>query len=238
MQRSKVNLVIILFSFLVIALISTLIIIEVIATHNIYLLLKRISITLIIYLVIIIVLLKYIYSIKKDKIIEVTPNSKNNTVKEIKHNLPDQKITDELKKSASFDHDIVLTLIGAPDNFIKNNEIEFLDILQKYFIFQDLIFRFDENTFGVLIPNADLEEGIQQIEKFDHNFVNSESNSLKFPIMFGLSSRNGRLISGNIILKEAKAALIKAMSDTNFPIIGFRPNPALYREYLSKLKPK
>jgi len=234
MKRSKVNLIIILFSFILLASIFTLLIIE---QNNIYLLLKRISIILIIYAAIIIILLSYIYSGKKNKIITALPNSYGNTVKEIKLNLSDQKITDELKKSASFDHDIVLTLIGAPDNFIKNNELDFLDVLKKHFIFQDLIFRFDQNIFGVLIPNADLEEGIQQIEKFDQTFVNSESNSLKFPIMFGLSSRNGRLISGNIILKEAKAALNKAMSDKNFPIIGFRPNPALYREYLSKLKP-
>lgn len=148
-----------------------------------------------------------------------------------------QKITDELKKSASFDQDIVLTLIGSYGTKIKDNKTDFCEMLKKHFQFHDLIFKFNDNIFGILLPNMDLEKGIQHIEQFDQTFVGSSSTSLKFPIMFGLSSRNGRLISGNIILKEAKAALNKAMSDKDFPIIGFRPNPARYREYLSKLKP-
>ncbi|MCK5674761.1 MAG: hypothetical protein KAH95_15380 [Spirochaetales bacterium] len=147
-----------------------------------------------------------------------------------------QKISDELKKSAAFDQDLVLTLIGSTGNFIFNNASEFNEILNKHFPFHDLIFRYDDNIFGILLPNTDLEQGIHQIEIFDQIFVSSSTKSLKFPIMFGLSSRNGRLISGNIILKEAKAALLKAKSDNDFPIMGFRPNPARYREYISKLK--
>ena len=207
--------------------------------NNLYLLLKNISIALFIYLFLIFCLLIYTYSNKTAQIVLQNNNQKAiiNKIGNDKNYLPpEQKITDELKKSASFDQDLVLILIGSSENLIKKNESEFLNILNKYFPFNDLIFRYDDNTFGILLPNLDLEKGIQQIEKFDQTFVSSSINTLKFPIMFGLSSRNGRLISGNIILKEAKAALNKAKSDKDFPIIGFRPNPARYREYLSKLK--
>ena len=151
---------------------------------------------------------------------------------------PHQIVTDELKKSASFDQDLSLTLIGSQSNHISNNAYEFREILNSHFPFHDLIFRYSDNIYGVLLPNTDLEQGIHQIEIFDQKFVGNSGNFLKFPIMFGISSRNGRLISGNTILKEADTALKKAMRDKNFPIIGFRPNPAHYREYLSKLKSK
>ncbi len=196
---------------------------------NIYSLFQKLSILITFYLIVLIALIINI-STKNENNINLK-NSKTDS-----YFFSEQKITDELKKSASFDHDIVLTLIRAPNNLLKENSQEFLEILNKYFPFKDLIFKYDDNTFCILIPNIDLEKGIQQIETFDQTFVNISSKSLKFPIMFGLSSRNGRLISGNVILKEAKAALKKAMSNKSYPIIGFRPNPALYREYLSKIQ--
>ena len=206
---------------------------------RLYRLLMKITIIFFIYLLFVSCLLIYVFSARNNF-------SKNNLSKPSDKDTSeltgsayfnsDQKITDELKKSAVFDQDLVLALVGAPDNFIFKSISEFEEILNRNFPFRDLIFRYDNNTFGILLPNTDLEQGIHQIELFDQIFVSSSTKSLKFPIMFGLSSRNGRLISGNIILKEAKAALKKAMSDHDFPIVGFRPNPARYREYLSKLK--
>ncbi len=151
------------------------------------------------------------------------------------YNFNIQKISDELKKSASFDQDIVLILTASSSvNQINQNKIEFENILKSYFPFHDLIFKLDKDTFGILIPNTDLENAINLVEKFDQTFVSTAA--LKFPIMFGLSSRNGRLISGDIIINEAKTALMKAIGNRDYPIIGFRPNPAKYREYLSKSK--
>lgn len=208
----------------------------IVLTHkDIYFIFVKISLIIAVYLTSIILLL--IYSnynkiVSTNSIIQIDKSNVNNS-KEL-----DNKITDELKKAASFDHDIVLTLIGSKNNMIKENKPEFLNMLKKHFPFHDLIFKYDDNTFGIILPNLDLEKGIQQIEKFDQTFINNRSTSLNFPIMFGLSSRNGRLISGNVILKEAKAALNKALIDKDFPIIGFRPNPERYREYLTKLKSK
>ncbi|MCD6398000.1 MAG: hypothetical protein J7L71_10725, partial [Spirochaetaceae bacterium] len=160
---------------------------------------------------------------------KLLPQNVNNS-----HNPNIQKISDELKKSASFDHDIVLILTASTGNQINQNTTEFEKILKSYFPFHDLIFKLDNDTFGILVPNTDLESGIKLVENFDQTFVST--GKLKFPIMFGLSSRNGRLISGNTIINEARAALKKAMRNRNFPIIGFKPNPARYREYLSKTK--
>lgn len=202
----------------------------VLTQNDIYSFIVKLSIFLIIYLLSLFCLMIIIYSGKNKYVTKQVIKTYSNKIQ------TEQKITDELKKSASFDQDIVLTLISSTNEKIKENESDFYNLLKKNFPFHDLIFRFNENIFGILLPNMDLEKGIQQMEKFDQIFVSNSSASLKFPIMFGLSSRNGRLISGNIILKEAKAALNKAFSDKNFPIIGFRPNPARYREYLTKLK--
>ena len=200
---------------------------EVLTHKDLFNLLLKLSIFLFIFLFFIIIFFILNYTNKTDKKLYQEGTEKQ----------PDKKITDELKKSASFDQDIVLTLVGCHDNNIKDNESVFYELLKKQFPFHDLIFKYDDNRVGILLPNMDLEKGIQEIEKFDQTFVSKSFSSLKFPIMFGLSSRNGRLISGSIILKEAKAALNKAMSDKDFPIIGFRPNPVRYREYLSRLKP-
>ena len=213
----------------------------VLSKNRLFYLLTKIALIFFIYLFFLSFILMYIYSNKanlnENRLIK---NKKEGPAvySNSKYHSPDQMVTDELKKSAAFDQDLVLALIGSSEKFIFNNASEFDEILNKHFPFHDLIFRYNDNIFGILLPNTDLEQGIHQVELFDQKFVSSSTKSLKFPIMFGLSSRNGRLISGNIILKEAKAALKKAMSDNNFPIVGFRPNPARYREYLSKLRSK
>lgn len=213
----------------------------VLSKNRIFYLLTNTALIFFIYLFFLSFILIYTYSNKAsiDTNKHINNERKSAVVfSDSKYNNSDQTVTDELKKSAAFDQDLVLTLVGSSEKFIFNNANEFKDILNKHFPFHDLIFRYSDNIFGIMLPNTDLEQGIHQIELFDQKFVSSSAKSLKFPIMFGLSSRNGRLISGNIILKEAKAALKKAMSDNDFPIVGFRPNPARYREYLSKLRSK
>jgi hypothetical protein len=196
----------------------------------------KISILLFCYLVVLIILLllRKTNSITRFSPVENTTVKISSTSSFTGIKNPEKKITDELKKSAAFDHDIVLALVSSPTNQVNDNTDEFERVLQSHFPFHDLVFPLNKDTFCILLPNTDLESGIKQIESFDQYFVSISSKTLKFPIMFGLSSRNGRLISGKIIIKEAKAALHKAMNEKDYPIIGFRPNPAKYREYLSK----
>ena len=248
MYNSRVNMLSFLFSIIFLSSVFTVLFFEAIEinnssitfsldsifTHkNIFFILVKFSIILAIYLLSIILLLIFLNSnntvLKKVNFIDDNPKVNN----ELNLN---QIISNELRKSASFDQDIVLALVSSQKNNIKENRSEFFNLLKKQFLFNDLIFKYNDNIFGILLPNVDLEKGIQQIEKFDQLFVSSGSKSLNFPLSFGLSSRNGRLISGSIILKEAKASLNKSMIDKNFPIIGFRPNPAQYREYLFKQK--
>lgn len=190
------------------------------------------SVVLFVYILTISIFLVKVYHLENELNPQYSNNTKKNIIEKNPINPNIQKISDELKKSASFDQDIVLILTASTGNQINQNTIEFEKNLKSYFPFHDLIFKLDSDTFGILVPNTDLENGIKLVENFDQTFVST--GELKFPIMFGLSSRNGRLISGNIIINEAKAALQKAKRDPNFPIIGFRPNPARYREYLSK----
>ena len=50
----------------------------------------------------------------------------------------------------------------------------------------------------------------------------------------GLSSRNGRLVSGKRLIREAAFALDKTGKEGEETIIGFRPDPGKFREYISK----
>jgi hypothetical protein len=57
---------------------------------------------------------------------------------------------------------------------------------------------------------------------------------VKLCAKIGLSSRNGRLLSGKRLIQESQAALKKAASGGETGIVGFRSDPQKYREFLAK----
>ncbi len=49
----------------------------------------------------------------------------------------------------------------------------------------------------------------------------------------GISSRNGRLMRANLLLKEALRGLEKARTEGENRIVAFRTDPARYRQFLA-----
>ena len=152
-----------------------------------------------------------------------------------KESFPLLKLSNELKRAASFDQDLVLVLIRAEQDFLRDNNSSFLELLHESFSYSDLIFTYEETGFALILPNEDIDSGITRIRDFDQHAANEFNILSPYPLHYGLSSRNGRLIDGQILYTEASAALKKSLQNDDAHIIGFRPDPAKYREFLSKV---
>ena len=97
----------------------------------------------------------------------------------------------------------------------------------------------------MLFPNVELNEAIHLVEDFQKRGL--EAGSAEEPHggrepqgsrgpsqpLFGLSSRNGRLVEGWRLMREARQALAKAR-ETRGRIMAFKPDPQRYRQFISE----
>lgn len=149
----------------------------------------------------------------------------------------EERLSAELKRAASFDQDLVL-LLGCSDGLKRSDPFyaELARMAQEFFNFQDLCFEYGDGGIGIIIPNVDIDDGIERVESFKHRIdrrLASQDPAERF--FSGLSARNGRLISGKRIIREAKSALRRAQLEST-SIIAFRVDPEKYREYIATRK--
>lgn len=149
----------------------------------------------------------------------------------------EERLSAELKRAASFDQDLVL-LLGCV-NGLKNTDPFYADLAQmarEFFNFQDLCFEYGRGGIGIIIPNVDIDQGIERVEGFKNRVdlrLKEAGGQRQFSL--GLSARNGRLISGNRIIREAKSALRRATRESG-GITAFRVDPEKYRNFISSNK--
>ena len=147
------------------------------------------------------------------------------------HFLP-EKLDAELKRAASFDQDSCLAFISvvSPSGFIPYRNISRLIV--EHFKYKDLAFESGDNTFCVIIPEKDIDDGLFEIEKFKKILISKFPDS-SYKIYAGLTSRNSRLLSEKRMIHEAKAALARAESEPGSSTISFRTDLNKYREYIA-----
>ena len=139
----------------------------------------------------------------------------------------EERVNLELERAASFDQDLVMGVIKC-ESLTEDNYKIFADQIKEEFNYPDMIFEYKENGFAIIVPNTDLDSALQILETFtgkeqiDYGEIN-----------VGISSRNGRLITGGRIFMEAENALHKATEDSEKNIVGFRSDPDKFRDYLS-----
>ena len=146
------------------------------------------------------------------------------------------KLSYELDKAASFDTDLtlfILSWISSEKNGINILHQNLPELLRSFFM-PDMAFEYDSNSIAVINPGTDLEECLPKINAF---VVRLKHVSEIEEIFAGVSSRNGRLISGKRLVKEAEGALAKAVSESGTPVIAFRSDPEKYRKMLSDNNP-
>jgi len=148
-------------------------------------------------------------------------------------NFLNERLDNELKRAASFDQDLILGIIrisGAPSG-IGPKVIG--ELILERFPFSDLAFEYGDNAYAVIIPNTDLDQGITEFEALisELNKLSAGGSSLISAV--GLTSRNGRLLNAERLIKEADRALKKAESEKKSTIFAFRADPAKYREFIA-----
>ena len=143
-----------------------------------------------------------------------------------------EKLDAELKRAASFDQDSCLTFISvvSPSGFIPYRNIA--ELIIEHFKYKDLAFESGDNTFCVIIPEKDIDEGLHEIEKFKKSLISRFPDS-SYRVYAGVTSRNSRLLSEKRMIHEAKAALSRAESEPESTTISFRTDLNKYREYIA-----
>jgi len=149
----------------------------------------------------------------------------------------EERLSAELKRAASFDQDLVL-LLGCVTGLKRSDPFyqQLSQMAQEFFNFQDLCFEYHDGGIGIIIPNVDIDDGIERVESFknriDRHLI---EDGIDKTLSVGLSARNGRLISGKRIIREAKSALRRAEKESS-GIIAFRVDPEKYRDYIASRK--
>lgn len=142
------------------------------------------------------------------------------------------RLSSELHRCSSFEQDLTFITMefSRPSPFYR----QFADEAVGFFSMRDLIFEKGENGISVIIPSADLEQGIAKSEEFRERIGArlpdaSEGNT---ELCIGLSSRSGRLVDADRLMLEASRALEKALGDKTSRIIAFKSDPEKYREFI------
>ena len=143
-----------------------------------------------------------------------------------------ERLDAELKRAASFDQDSCLAFISilSPSGFIPYRNIS--ELIVEHFKYKDLAFESGDNTFCIIIPDKDIDEGLSDVEKFKKS-IRTRFPDSSFRLYAGLTSRNSRLLSDKRMIHEAKAALARAEAENESTTISFRTDLNKYREYIA-----
>ncbi len=154
-----------------------------------------------------------------------------------KNHLP-QRLKFELDRAASFDQNLLLALITIKTYENRHNKESVYSkvarILLEDFTFQDLIFEYEKGSYALIIPDIDIDRGIENLENLKKRVSSLKEFQPPIVMSIGLSARNGRLVNGATLLSEASMALSKALSEKENTIIAFRADPDKYRDMINQ----
>ncbi len=147
-----------------------------------------------------------------------------------------KRVSLELERAAFNDQDLTLAILKLPGLAPGSSRYRWMArLLLENFKFEDLVFEYGQDSFAVVLTNTDLDQAIRATEEFQRKNAAGLAKEHVEPV-FGLSSRNGRLIEGPLLLKEANAAVDRAKK-TPGRIVGFRPDPQRYRQHIASRPP-
>ncbi|MBN1409919.1 MAG: GGDEF domain-containing protein [Spirochaetales bacterium] len=148
------------------------------------------------------------------------------------------RIKFELKRTASFDQDMVLALIRLDNpQYLQNPDILFAEIakiIKELFQFQDLTFEYGKYGYALVLTDMNLNGSIELMKSFQRRIAREKFKDGKVTLSIGLSARNGRLMGEQTLLQESQAALDRAMKEGENRIVAFKPDPDKYRDFIAK----
>jgi hypothetical protein len=150
----------------------------------------------------------------------------------------EHRLTLELERAGYHEQDLSVAFLAFRDIGDRSIAYRNAQAVLSFFTFDDLCFdggqRKGTQEIVVILPNASLQEALQQIERFQRYYWEERQNWPTPEIDFscGISSRNGRLVEASRIIGECRAALRRA-GETSGRIMGFQPDPQRYRDLVS-----
>lgn len=141
------------------------------------------------------------------------------------------KCEEALVKAAENGSDLAVLIIkvNSSENEISREQIE--NIFDSDFTQNALVFSDESNLFTVLLENTGLDDAMtvakEIFEDFSEKLIDAGQK-----VTIGLSSKNGRTVSSERLLTEAREAQKHAATEPDSPIIAFRASPEKYNDYI------
>jgi len=145
-----------------------------------------------------------------------------------------ERLKFEIERAASFDQDLVFALV-APANKEKSLFIEFSKAMADRFPFRDLIFEQDDSSCAIILPDKSLDQAVKELENLRNLFAKKNWHKQGTTISIGLGARNGRLITQEILVREARVSLKKAIKEGGNRLIAFRADPEKFRKVVTSV---
>jgi GGDEF domain-containing protein len=143
----------------------------------------------------------------------------------------------ELDRAASSDQDLSMALIRidepAADGRLSTVYVEIAKMLKQSFPIHDLIFETGDDSYAVIMPDADVDASLRMLEELRKKLIVQPIEGRPRTLSIGVSSRGGRLVDDHVLREEAGVALAKASREGGNQVIGFRADAARFRETLT-----
>ena len=123
------------------------------------------------------------------------------------------RLSFELERAASFDQDLVVSLIKTGHADSRTRKL-LAGMLLKYFPFQDLAFEYMADTFAVIIPDQPAADVLK-----DLNLLSEQASQNNIPLTVGVASRNGRVVGAEVLFAEARESLEQAELKTTENVV-------------------
>ncbi|MDR0540432.1 MAG: hypothetical protein LBG74_08050 [Spirochaetaceae bacterium] len=114
----------------------------------------------------------------------------------------------------------------------ENSTESLLEIARDFFGESGTVFERMRGGIFVIMNDSNLDEGFAQAKEF-YGRVTAE-NAQDDLLVMGLSSRSGRAVEAERLLKEAQKALEKGHEDDSLPVVAFKVNIEKYNRLYAK----
>ncbi len=121
----------------------------------------------------------------------------------------------ELERSAAFDQDLAVAMIKIRQSDATVRK-QVAGLILKYFPFQDLAFEYSADSFAVIIPDEPTRDVLDKIHS-----LQTEAVGRNISLSVGVSSRNMRSMSAEVLSDEARDMLAQAdMNGSDQPVVA------------------
>jgi len=149
------------------------------------------------------------------------------------------RLDSELHRCSSAEKDLALLYMDFTG--IKNDAMyrQAAEEAVTFFTSRDLLFEYGKYGVCAILTGVNLETGISKAEKFYQRISQKFNGGKNASFLYiGISSRSGRLLNADRLMKEAAEALNRAKKDPKSPIIAFKSNLDKYRAFIASQNQK